>query len=264
MFEALIVALVYHFAQSADGITGTQSITRPIILGPLTGLVCGDLSTGVIMGAELEAIFMGVSAIGGVAATDTRVSTVMSTAFVILSDIPMETGLALAVTVGALINSLSPLQKAWLVAWHPLFVKLANEGDVKKFRAMMWFEVLFTKFIINTLIIFFCVLLGTDAVGAIIAAIPPFVLNGMNAAAGMLVVVGFALTTQCIWTSYTPVYVMLGFVLTKYIGLNTTAVAILGFILAILTFKGSKELRDATSKLSAAGAAVEEGDDFYE
>lgn len=261
MFQALVVALTYYVCQVLDGITGTQTITRPIILGTVTGLVCGDLKTGVLMGAELEAIFMGISPIGGVAATDTRVSTVMSTAFVILSGIPQETGLALAVTVGALINSISPLNKAFWVSYHPIFVKLAEKGDFKNFRRMMWIDLFCLKHLFNTLIIFFCILVGTDAVSALINMIPSFILNGMNAAAGMLVVVGFCLTTQSIWGPYTPVYVILGFVLFKYLNLNVTAIALIGAVIAILGFKRSKEMHDIQEKLIKVDAL--EGDDFY-
>lgn len=263
MGQALLVTLTYYVLMVLDSIQGMQTIQRPIILGTVTGLVCGDLKTGIIMGAQLEAVFMGVSAIGGVVATDTKTSTVMCTAFVILSGIPLETGMALAATVGALINSLSPLKKAFWVMFHPLFVKLANEGNVKAFRRLMWIDMLTWRQAIDTLILFFCLYLGTDAVAAFVNVIPKFVLTGMNAAAGMLVVVGFALTTQAIWTSYTPVYVIIGFVCVKYLGLNTTAVALIGLAIALLAFKGKKELIDATARGNTS-ASVSEGDDFYE
>ena len=35
-------------------------LNRPIVIGPLVGLFLGDLHTGVIIGASLEAVFMGV------------------------------------------------------------------------------------------------------------------------------------------------------------------------------------------------------------
>lgn len=262
MLQALIVAGVYWLCQVLDSITGMQTITRPIVLGTMTGLACGDLQTGVMMGAGLEAIFMGISPIGGVAATDTRVSTVMATAFVILSDIPQETGLALAVTVGALINSIAPLNKAFMVSYHPLFVRYTDRGDFKGFRRMMWIDAIFLKFLFNTSIIFFSIFVGTDAVGNLIGLIPPFILAGMNAAAGMLVVVGFCITTQSIWNSWTPVYVILGFVLSKYLGLNITAIALIALVVALLGFKRSKEIFDSKSKLATAGTTNEE-DDFY-
>ena len=64
--QALLVALSYYLAWSLDSIFGFQTATRPIILGTITGLLCGDLQTGVVMGAALEAVYMGISGIGGV------------------------------------------------------------------------------------------------------------------------------------------------------------------------------------------------------
>jgi PTS system mannose-specific IIC component/fructoselysine and glucoselysine-specific PTS system IIC component len=47
-----------------------QCLTRPIIVGPIAGLILGDLKTGIILGASLESIFMGISYIGGSVASD--------------------------------------------------------------------------------------------------------------------------------------------------------------------------------------------------
>ena len=43
--QALLVALSYYLAWLLDSIFGFQTATRPIILGTITGLLCGDLKT---------------------------------------------------------------------------------------------------------------------------------------------------------------------------------------------------------------------------
>lgn len=49
MVEALLLGLVAFIAQSEYAL-GTSLISRPIVTGLLTGLVLGDVQTGVIMG----------------------------------------------------------------------------------------------------------------------------------------------------------------------------------------------------------------------
>jgi mannose/fructose/N-acetylgalactosamine-specific phosphotransferase system component IIC len=51
-------------------------------------------------------------------------------------------------------------------------------------------------------------------------------------------------------------------VLSKYLGLNITAIALIALVVALLGFKRSKEIFDSKSKLAAAGT-TNEGDDFY-
>ena len=72
LVPALLVAFAYWITWLIDGILGWQTMTRPIVLGTVIGLLCGDLKTGVIMGASLEAVYMGISGIGGSLAADYR------------------------------------------------------------------------------------------------------------------------------------------------------------------------------------------------
>ena len=58
MGNALLIAFAYLLWQVADNWAGWQTFTRPIVLCTLTGLMCGDIKTGVILGAELEAVYM--------------------------------------------------------------------------------------------------------------------------------------------------------------------------------------------------------------
>lgn len=63
MVEALLLGLVAFIAQSEYAL-GTSLISRPIVTGLLTGLVLGDVQTGVIMGATLELAFIGSFSVG--------------------------------------------------------------------------------------------------------------------------------------------------------------------------------------------------------
>ena len=63
---ALQICLAYYIVSLLDPVLlSWQCINRPIVVAPIAGLVLGDLHTGIIMGAALESIFMGISAIGG-------------------------------------------------------------------------------------------------------------------------------------------------------------------------------------------------------
>ena len=85
MTNALLIAFAYLLWQVADNWLGWQTFTRPLVLCTLTGLMCGDITTGVIIGAELEAVYMGVSAIGGEAPSNYQAASVLAVGFVVLS-----------------------------------------------------------------------------------------------------------------------------------------------------------------------------------
>lgn len=262
MTTALLCALAHQIGYILDNLTSTQCFTRPIVLGSLTGLLCGDLKTGIIMGAELEAIFMGISQVGGVAATDYRVSTIVAVAFVITAGASQELGLSLAVTVGALINATKPIPKAIKVMYYPIFTKLHQSGNYKGFIGMFFLDGLVLKNLFETLIVFFGLAFGTDILTLVIARIPEFVLNGLNVASGMLVVVGLCLVTLSLWGTYTPVYILIGFILSKFLGLEITVIALIALAIAVLGFKQSKEINEL--KNLELIPQSEEGEDFYD
>ena len=63
MLTYLLITLIIFFGHSED-LLGTTLLSRPLVLGPLVGLVLGDLQQGVIIGASLELIFMGNIKVG--------------------------------------------------------------------------------------------------------------------------------------------------------------------------------------------------------
>ena len=271
MGNALLVAFIYWLAQCADAYMGWQTWTRPIVLGTIAGLLCGDLTTGVILGAELEAVYMGVSSIGGEAPSNYQAATVLCVGFVVLSGADTATGLALAVTIGTLINAVKPFTNTIKIMFHSAFLKLAEKGDTKSFRRLMWVQMLCADQLIPTIVVFIVALGGEVGLNAFINYCPAFILNGLSAASSMLVVVGLCLTTQAIWGGATTVmYVLVGFVLTKYLGLGTLPIAILGVVIAFVYFQNSMKIKTVEEKAStsAATAAIgtndEEGDDFFE
>ena len=56
---ALLSALSYFICYAGNWMFGQSMSDRPIFIGAVTGLLLGDLQQGLIIGATLEAVFMG-------------------------------------------------------------------------------------------------------------------------------------------------------------------------------------------------------------
>lgn len=255
--QALLVAFAYWITWFIDSVLGWQTMTRPIVLGTVTGLLCGDLSTGVLMGASLEAVYMGISGIGGALAADYRSGTAVGVGLAIMSGITMEEGIAIAVPIGALCLSLMPLTTTVGNLMEAPLMKAAREGNVKKYNRLVWFQCIVLQHLIDTTVIFLCCYFGSTAITAAFDVIPAWLMNGLSASGGMLVVVGLGLTTQAIFSKYTVPFVLVGFVLSKYLALPVMAVAILGIVCAFMVFDRKQSIKQV-EQTAAAG-----GDDFY-
>ena len=71
MLNALIVALAYWALLLLYRLGANGMADRPIFVGPVIGLLLGDITTGVLIGAALEVIYLGVVNVGGAQSTDT-------------------------------------------------------------------------------------------------------------------------------------------------------------------------------------------------
>ena len=100
MAQALIVALVYWALILIYRFGANGMADRPIVVGPIVGLVLGDVVTGTLIGAQLEVIYLGIVNVGGAQATDTLYATTMAAALSIISGIPQEAAITLAIPLG--------------------------------------------------------------------------------------------------------------------------------------------------------------------
>ena len=81
MIQALLVAVVAFLASIDEQTFGACMMSRPLFTGPIVGLIMGDVTTGIIIGASLEAMFMGSIMVGSAVPPEVYASSVLSIAF---------------------------------------------------------------------------------------------------------------------------------------------------------------------------------------
>lgn len=261
MTGALLCSLAYWLCIFVDDMMSWQTFQRPIVIGTVVGAICGDLKAGIILGAELEAVYMGVSAIGGVVASKYDIATAVGVGLMILSDLDIETAMAFCIPIGTVLTTVSPIIKLLMDLLTPFYHKLEEAGNYKGYHILAILQTELIQGFIQALCVFLCVYIGSEAVNAFLSVIPEFVLNGLNKSASLLVVVGLAILSQCIWSSTTPVWVILGFMLSSYFGMTTGTIAVIGVMIAFLTFKSNYSFNEL--KLSLQNRNNNGGDDFY-
>lgn len=266
MKAAIIVALLYWLIQIAnDSGASSFGFFRPIFAAPVVGLFLGDFKTGLIMGAELEAIYMGIVGFGGSTPSDATSAAVICTAYVILGGMTTEAAIAFAIPIGTLMVRADQLVIPLHSYFVPKFDKYAAAGDTKRFlRLHKWYRVLISK-TPHALIIFFAVWVGAENVQRVINLLPGFIMSGLTIAGNLLPCVGLGILCSMTFTRQQGAWLFIGFVLYAYLGLGNMAIAILGGAAAVLTFFKDMKLADMTRSLAAvpAGSAQNsEEEDF--
>jgi mannose/fructose/N-acetylgalactosamine-specific phosphotransferase system component IIC len=257
--QALLVALVFYIVGVVSTPLGLFHFNRPIIVGPLVGLVLGDLQTGIILGATFEAVFLGVIAIGGAMPADPTTGTALGTAMAILTNATPEAALAIAVHLSVLAMTIGFLP---VTTFNPILVgiaqKAAAEGDEKKvIRIAIITSLLLPAF--NGLAIFLAVYFGVDAINRMLEVLPMVIIKGLGAAGSILPAVGFALLLNMIFSKKVVVFFFLGAVLSLYLGLPSIAIAVIAVVISIYTFVMMPQNEGGT----AAKAKADSDEEFF-
>ena len=93
LLQALLVALVAAVSRSEGDWLGECKLREPVVTGFLVGLILGDVKTGLIIGAELQLMWMGATGIGPTAQLDIGIGGTIGTAVAIMTGTGPETAI---------------------------------------------------------------------------------------------------------------------------------------------------------------------------
>ncbi len=235
MFEAVSIFLIAVIANLQD-FTGTTFIGRPLVTGCLVGLVLGDIQNGLIIGATLELIFMGLMGVGATVPPDEVSGGILATAFAIKTGSGVDVALTLALpiaTLGLVVKNF--LYVVVIPAMSQKADTYAERGEITKAANMhIWASM--TRVLLMSILIAVSYYIGSGAVESIVNAIPQAFVEGMNIATGVLPAVGFAMLIGMTFTKKVAPFFFLGFVLSAYLKMDMLGIAIIGGIFGAVMF----------------------------
>ena len=262
MLNAFLVALAVFICVGGGELIGFTMINRPIVVGALVGVFLGDIQTGVMVGASLEAVFMGVVNIGGASAAEPGIATAVGAAFAIMLGKGTEVALTLALPIGILGLQIKTVIYIFIVGmFAKTFDKFAAEGKEKQIVALhygLWI----VQWVLYSMFAFFGILFGSDAVSMLLEKIPDVVMNGLTVCGGLLPAVGMAMLMKMLWDKKICMAYFLGFILVAYLKLPLIALAVIGVIIAIYIAMNEYRMNQLTLQ-KAGGIHSKQNGDFY-
>ncbi|WP_159649642.1 PTS system mannose/fructose/sorbose family transporter subunit IID [Erysipelothrix aquatica] len=232
LLQALILSIVIAVIILENYGYGYWMISRPIFAGPVIGLIMGDLQTGLLVGASVELMYMGVLPIGGSVPPNAQIAGMLSTVFAIINGGRPEVGISLALPIGILAQLL--VMFAWNINIGLMHKadKYIDEGNIRKVEQthLLGLPIFFLVFFIPT---FLAIYLGSDAVTAVVNAMPEVITDGLKIASGILPAVGMAMLLKMMNFKKYWAFFIFGFVLAVYLELNVLAISLIAFCLVM-------------------------------
>ncbi|MGX1984083.1 PTS system N-acetylgalactosamine-specific IIC component [Thermolongibacillus altinsuensis] len=232
--EALLIALWAGIA-GIDLFNGLTHIHRPVVTGVIVGLILGDIKTGLIAGATLELVWMGMVPLAGAQPPNVVIGGIIGTAFAILTKQDPKVAVGIAVPFAVAVQGLITLL---FTVFAPVMHKadrFAEEANYKGIEKINYLG-LAILFVMYFVIAFLPIYFGSDAAIKFVEIVPKWFINGLSVAGGIMPAIGFAMLLKVMLKKEYVAFLILGFVLAAYMKLPILAIALIGSAIALYDF----------------------------
>ncbi|MGH1841140.1 PTS mannose/fructose/sorbose/N-acetylgalactosamine transporter subunit IIC [Enterococcus gallinarum] len=261
MLQAILLGIVAFIAQSEYAL-GTSLLSRPIVTRLFTGIVLGDVSTGIIMGATLELAFIGSFSVGAFIPPDVVTGGILGTAFAITAGAGTETALLLGLPIATLTLILKNVYLGLLIPMMnqkaDLYAADGNYKGVERMHLLAGFGLS----LMLALVVTISFMVGSNTISKLLDMIPAFVQNGLSVATGLIPALGFAMLARLLINKQVAPYFFLGFALAAYLELPVTGIAIFGAITAVVVVNLRNIREQGQSVQTTSGEVLDDDEDF--
>lgn len=295
----ILLLTLYSAYQICDELTIVSSAGSPVFAGFITGLIMGDVTTGLLIGGNLQLFVLGVGTFGGASRIDATSGAVLATAFSVSQGI--DTALAIttiAVPVAALLTYFDVLGRMTTTFFAHRVDAAIERFDYKGIErnyllgAIPWA-------LSRALPVFFALAFGGAFVQTVVDLVKQYqwVADGLTLAGRMLPGLGFAILLRYLPVKRNLHYLAMGFGLTAMLtvlysyvtglggavagivgtlpkdvaekigfvnnfkGLSMIGISIVGIFLAVLHFKNSQKVAVAAPSTPSESGEIED-DEF--
>lgn len=231
---AAICGLLYFGGTSKIGYHLTTAVGSPIFIGFVLGMIYGQVAQGLLIGATIQLVYLGVIATGGNVPADDVLAATIAIPIALQTGMSAEVAVGIAVPFGVLGVFVDQIRRTSNSVWGRWADKFAEKGDRKGiFRCAIIYPAIF-GFCLRFIPVFAINLVGADAVSWLMGVLPQWIITGFSVAGGMLPALGFAIIIITIGRKDLLPYFFMGFFAVAYLGINTMAAAVFGSCIAVL------------------------------
>lgn len=249
----IIALTIYAFLAILDSLETDIGLSKPIQAGFFTGLIMGDVSLGLAVGATLQLMILGVGTYGGASIPDFMTGAVIGTAFGVISGKGLEFAIGLAVPIGLFLVQLDVLARFTNTYFQHKADKYAEEGNTKGIERMNLLGAL-PWGLSRAIPVFLALIFGTEIVQGLLKVFPNWLMGGLKVAGGILPALGIAILLKYLPVKRYFAYLLIGFVAAAYLKVPMVGVAILGLALAYIVYQRN----EATSSIVTGGMDEDE------
>lgn len=251
----LVLIVLYGFFINFEKNSTMFGTYQPVTAGFITGLILGDVTTGLFIGGTLQLLSLGISNFGGASIPDYQTASVVATFITITTGQAASVGISIGIPVALLMVQLDVIRNTigiWMVNKAEEGAKKGNYSMITKMQMFGVFLTAATTGIPVALAVIF----GPSLINTILAHTPEWLTNGLTVAGGLLPAVGIGLLLRYLPTKEYFSYLLIGFVLAVYLKMPLLGVALIGAAVASIIYK--KNSKEVNANVNTVGGMDED------
>jgi len=219
---------------------GWYTLTRPFVAGFISGLVLGDVQTGVLIGIAVQALYIGMITPGGAVPADLSFVSYLGIPLALVSGASPEVAVSLSVGFGVIGIAAWQVLSVGNAGWAHLCDRYAEAGKLDGIVRVNYLAQIGT-FILRAIIPFLILYFGSGIADNFIGFIEvqiPWLVEFLGVLGGALPAVGIAiLLFQIATTNRMLVWFVLGWVFVSFLKLPAVGIAVIGGIIAAVYYQ---------------------------
>lgn len=168
------------------------TINSPLLIGMISGIIMGDIKTGLVVGSTLQLMVLGVSTYGGASMPDFMTGAIVGTVYAVLTNKGTQFAIGLAVPVGLLMVQLDVLARFFNTIFQHKMEQAIKNNNTKVASRNAYLGFLAWG-LSRAIPVFILLVIGNDVVKTILRVVPVWLTNGLKVSGGILPVVGIAI-----------------------------------------------------------------------
>lgn len=240
---AIFTGLWYWICKTDMGYAVTHVIRQPLFSAVIIGLIMGDLTQAIVIGAAIQILYIGLVAAGSNLPADDCLAGLIAIPLALNTGLSPQLAIAIAVPVGVMGVFIDQFRKTINAFFAHLADKNAEQGDTGALTmtAIVWPTLL--GFFLRFPVPFLANLYGKDSITAFLNSVPQWLIHGFSVAGGLLPALGFALTIFVIGKKSLLPWFFIGYFLVQFSGIPVFGAAIFGLsaVLLIAHYQNKKE-----------------------
>lgn len=251
LFQAVLLGIFASLA-SLPGMGGTvlgnYTFGRPLVGGLISGLILGDVKTGIIAGAAIQIVYIALITPGGAMAADVRAISFIGIplSIVAINNMGLEgaNATSMATALGSGVGTLGTVlmygTATMNLLWQSIGWKVLEEGKLRKLYLVdmvyPWLSHLVFSFIPTVIITYY----GSSMVGLIqdYLSLDGLIMKSLFTLGSLLPCVGIAILLKQVVNKNSDLLIfMVGFTMSAALGMNLVSSAIIASFIALLTYE---------------------------